>query len=74
MATKQLSGFEKGQIMTYSVRDCCLAILQRKWITIIHELTFPPPKKMIRKPEIIIKKKVVAAKEKNAVFEDTKMF
>ena len=62
MDCKQLSEFEKGQIVAYNYWRVISQYLQRNWIFIIRQLMFSL--KILRKLEIIIKKKVVVAREK----------
>ena len=51
---------------------CHFVMLQRNWITIIHQLMFFS--KIIRKLKIIIKKKVMAAREKPLCVKTQKLF
>ena len=65
MAYKQSCKFENGQRHT-TIVNCHFA---KKLICIIHQLMFSS--KILRKLEIIIKKKVVAAREKKSLHRET---
>ena len=70
MASKQLFEFEKGQIVAYN--DCGLSLHSIAKKLNHHHWSIDVFLKLIRKLEMIIKKKVVAAREKPTATEDTK--